>query len=587
VLGYLLERPGELVRRQDLQDHVWGALHVNSEQGLNNAIRQIRQALGDDAEQPRFLETLPRSGYRFVATVEPAPPDLPPQTSRITHRLVWSVLGVSSVVLAIALMVALLTGEDSSPVDVPPRLAILPFENLSDPTLDPYRSVLAEELITRFASLDPARLQVISRGSVRGYETSPPDLARVARELAVDYVVEGSVRLEENRTILASRLVRVRDGASLWSGRLALAGPDAASGTKWLTTELHRALSATVLGDPLPSIDEQVPPTSVAAWEAYLEGQYRLERGGLEALAESAAAFERAVSLDAKFAPAHLGLAEATWRRSALDPEARQAAQFAADEALALDPSSARAHLLRAEIAFYHQWDRDLAEQHYAKAIALGDGLSEVHSTYGFFLVATGAVEAALREAGRARDLDPISALVRGDVGLIYLYSGRPELALPECQRTLDLEPGTWSALQCLVDAHLELNQPERAAAAASLMSQLDADQTGAPSTTGRPIRNLEELRTYFEWRVDQLSEHQSEIAPGWLAAAAARAGRSEQALDWLAVARQTHSPSFLQVAASPTLKTLRTDPRFGELVAGTPIAQSWSRLSVVSPTGA
>ncbi|HEY7516241.1 MAG TPA: winged helix-turn-helix domain-containing protein, partial [Vicinamibacteria bacterium] len=359
VLVLLARRSGELVTREEIQREVWGGTFVDFEQGLNFCVKQIRAALGDQADTPRYLETLPRRGYRFLAPVERIVDSREPSESPVGEgplpggpaqsARTWAAWGTGLLLLLLGALVLF------RPAPPPARamLAVLPFENLSpDPAHDFFSDGLTEELITQLARLQPERLGVIARTSANVYKKAPKPVEEVGRELGVDYVIEGSVRREGDRLKVTAQLIRVKDQTHVWAESYERRLADSLSIQDDLARRVVQALQSRLLDAP-PSAPARNGPDP-SAYDAYLKGRYQLASRrplgtGSAALLEGVAAFEEAVRLDSGYAAAWAGLASALV--SLVDEGARSPAEgfaparAAAEKALDLDGDLAEAHV--------------------------------------------------------------------------------------------------------------------------------------------------------------------------------------------------------------------------------------------------
>ncbi len=576
ILAYLIQHPRRTVLRSELQDHLWGDRHVDATQGLNNAVRQIRKSLGDPAKKPLFLETVPRAGYRFIAPVEIVEAAAPsPEKAPLRGWRGWPGVAVVAVLVLLAALVTQWRGRDPMPEDRSVRVAILPLENLSGPAAEPLSALFSEEILTALSGLDTRRLTVLSRASMQRYSTHPQQLRKVAEELGADLLVEGSVRQDPQGTVLLVRLFRADVESILWGQRFAFDQAQVGSGAAVVAGEIARALSAHALAVPL-----QVPRVTTLglanpeAWALFVEARFRLSAGTAADLEAARQAFRRVTVLEPHHAPAWLGLAQATWGLPCDDPQVREEAQSLSEKALALDPLSGQAHLLRARIAFLQEWDLERAQGHFQRALELADGLSEAHSAYGLFLAIRGQAPAAIREADRALELDPISGLGHYDAGLTYLMSRQYREAAALCRSALEQLESTSEPLRwCLLDALVGLEEYEEARNLVLVWLRERPDRgpveravVAAPS----PRQAVGIFLTAMA-ASNGPTDYGSDFV-GWRALKAARAGEKDKALDWLEAAHRQRSCSFFW-ASSPAWDPWREEPRFQALVADSPLA--------------
>jgi len=567
VLAALVERPGQLVTREDLRARVWGDdTHVDFEQGLNFCVRQVRAALGDDAESPRFVETLPRRGYRLIAPVEAldAPPDAPASRRRPAATVLAATLAALLVGAVALLLPARASQSAPRPAAARSMLLVLPFANLGAGAEQEYLSDgLTEEMINGLGRLAPDRLGVIARTSAMAYKGSRKSVARIGSELGVDYVLEGGLRRSGERVRVTAQLVRARDQTQLWAGSFDADDDDVLSLQNDLATRIAEALSVRLA----PEAAQRAAP---AAQEALLKGRYHLARAGGAGVRESLRFFGQAVELDPRSAPAHAGLAEA-WIASANgggvpSADGYERARTAVTRALELDPDSAVAQRLKAQIALYHDWDFAAAGAAFERALALGPALAETHYWHASYLSVTGQPDAAQEAIRRAEALDPLSTAVRGDAAWYAFCARRFAEAGARARLALDLEPSDVMAREILVASLIAERRwdgaLEELRGAARARGALPAELAGLRGEAG--------LREHLRWRLRELAARDPGGRwPGLRAAASVQAGEPAEALRWLQRAHERRWPWLVAVLpADPRLDPLRGEPAFQALIA-------------------
>src|SRR6202034_2771608 len=319
VLSMLLERPGEVVTRQELQARLWPAdTYVGFDEGLNTAIRKLRIAFGDSAENPRFIETVPRRGYRFIAPVtrmEPATVEAPQislsqagrRRSSPVRTLSVSVLLVAALSVIAILELRLRDRSQSSVAQGRVMLAVLPFANLSDnPEQEYFSDGLTEETIADLGELTPERLGVIARTSAAAYKHTNKTIAQIGRELGVDYILEGSVRREGGVARISAQLIRVKDQVHLWAHNY----DRETGGLLALQNELGRAIAQQVqvkLAPPYAGRSTNKYAPSPEAYELYLKGRFYLNQRTFPEIDKSTEYFQRSIDKDPSFALAYAG----------------------------------------------------------------------------------------------------------------------------------------------------------------------------------------------------------------------------------------------------------------------------------------
>jgi TolB-like protein/DNA-binding winged helix-turn-helix (wHTH) protein/Tfp pilus assembly protein PilF len=462
LLRYLAEHAGQICGREDIQREIWGSeVFVDFDRGLNVCIAQIRAALNDDSEAPRFIQTVPRKGYRFVAPVELVAPveqvtglagSAPPPTPQWPGPARFRSLAVKATLVLVCAGLAFVVASLWLP-EHRTMLAVMPFENLTQrPEDGPAIDGLVDELITQFGGIDADRLGVIGRTSVMRYAGRRPGLAEVGRDLAVDYVVEGSFRSEGDRMRVSVRFVKVADQAQIWSDTYEQQG----AGRLEMQEEIAARVTVAVVRRLFPRSPPPVPTAHVpnaAAREAFANGRY-LQHKNSRADAERAIAwFAQAGERDPEFAEPWAAMAE-TYIRQAMSGavsgnEAFPKARAAAERALRLT-ESAEAHNALADVSFWFDWNWNAARTHFERAIALNPSLAQAHHDYAFYLVAMGRAPAGLASLRRAIAIDPLSPQVNLDAGWLLLQAHRFDEAIRQARRALELEPGLTEANGCI-----------------------------------------------------------------------------------------------------------------------------------------
>ena len=399
VLATLLERPGQLITRDELQQRIWpGDTFVDFERGLNKAISRLRDALGDSAERPAFIETLARRGYRFVALVE----------RKITS------------------------------------LAVLPLESLSgDASQDYWADGITDELITSIAKL--ADIRVISRTSVMRFKSRAMPVATIASELGVDAVVQGSVSVADRRMRIRAQLIDPYSDRHLWADSFDRELRDAVT--------LQHEIAQRIAGHLLPQLAGERPGRSAGghqvntdAYEAYLRGRFLWNKRTQEGIDRSFEYFNRAIALDPEYAPAYAGLADSYVILGifALRPshDVCPKARTAAEQSLRLDDSLAQAHSSLAVVKNLYDWDRRGSEEQFKRALELDPSCVVAHQWYAVLLTCLRRHEEALVEVSRARDLDPLSLVVNCMVAVTQMRAQLFDQAVSTCSKAIELDPG-------------------------------------------------------------------------------------------------------------------------------------------------
>lgn len=476
ILLLLLGRGGDLITRDELRQQLWPAdTFVDFDHGLNSAMNRLREALGDSADSPRYIETLPKRGYRFIAPIEvvTSPPPTQPVPTQPSPVHVSSpsravlLAAVGALIAAIVVAVFYLRIGRSAPATTKMTLAVLPFENLSaEADQDFFTDGFTDEMIAELGKLDPEHLGVIARTTTRLYKNARKDIGQIHRELGVDYVLEGSIRRAANRIRITTQLVQASDMTHLWaesyerdlSDVLTIQSEVAMKIAHSLTLALRRPESAATRSS-----------TSSTAYDLYLRGRAFREQATEESTRKAIEYFQRSIAADPQYARAYAGLADAYWLLGAPGWEVEQPmgvlqrAQSNAERALAIDPQLAEAHAVLAMIRLSYRWDRAGSEQEIREAIRLNPSSAIAHQYYSATLTTMGKFDDAIAEARRALDLDPLSAPAATTLGIRYWYAGRTAEAMIQFTKTLDAHPEFAIAHWGLAHTHLANGNTTRA----------------------------------------------------------------------------------------------------------------------------
>jgi len=558
VLRLLAENAGQLQTREEIQREVWGTdTFVDFDRNLNVCVAQIRSTLNDDSDAPRFIQTVPKRGYKFIAPVERVgapveqPPVEPARRSAGSRR-------TSMIVTAVTLIGAALVGAGYLRWRQPApsnrvMIATLPFENLSgDANQDMFTDGLTEEIIGQLGSLNPQRLGVIGRSSVMRYKGAPRGIALVGRDLHVDYVVEGTVRESAGRIRIAVRLIQVADQGQIWNDTLERAVDETFQIQEEVAAHIANAVSGNLLSGA-PAAPARSHARSQAAYEAYLNGRYLQGKGNRSDLERSIASFEQASKLDPQFDLAESALAESyvSWGRSGGPPqETFPRARAAAEKALNLNEANAEAHNALANALFWNDWNWPQAERHFTRAIAINPSFSLSSHDYAFFLVAMGRTEPGLASLRHALAADPLSWRVNIDAGWLLLQAHHFDEAIKQARRAQELEPGLAEANACIVRARFHQKQYREV---------LDAMHL----TGSNPEETLKRL--YREKLQDD--EKSGKADPFTMATRYTFIGENAKALDSLDLAYARRSIMMPLLKTEPSLEALHAEPRFQELV--------------------
>jgi TolB-like protein/DNA-binding winged helix-turn-helix (wHTH) protein len=465
ILAALLERPGEIVSRDDLRRRLWpDDTFVDFDHSLSTAIGRLREALDDSADNPRFIETLPRRGYRFIAPVERLSGTAPSQNDKAASvtstvpvsspaapppRALWR-LAAAGVVFAAAVAVGLysLRQRAPKPLEAAPHrimLAVLPFQDLSgDPKQDFASDAMTEEMITHLGRLTPQSFGVIARTSVMKYRNSTADVKTIGHDLGVDYVLEGSVRRGPGQIDVTAQLIQVKDQTHLWAETYERALTDLFTIERDIARRIAQSLALQLLPAQETAL-ARATTVNTDAYQAYLEGTQQLREGTKAGFENAAVSFARATKIDPAYALAYDGIAHAYLQQADYhfisSDYALAHARPAVEKALAADESIPESHLLLAEILHRADPHQTAIEQAYRRALELNPSSADAHLAYASYLREAQRHGESLRECQEAVRLDPLAPFSYVATGWTLLSMGRPDEAQREFQKSLGIDP--------------------------------------------------------------------------------------------------------------------------------------------------
>lgn len=595
VLQMLVEQPGQLISREEFHRALWPAdTFVDFDQGLNTAIKKIRDALNDSAETPRYIETLPRLGYRFVGELSGQakgavadPPDRNDAGERATgnpdpvrvpvgsqSRVPLRTVSLTIVILGLVGSGIYILSHRAPLTDVNINsIAVLPLENLSGSREQEYLADgMTDELITNLAKLGSPK--VISRTSVMQYKRAHQPLPEIARALKVDAVVEGSLAFSGNKIRVTVQLIRASDDRHLWAEEYEGEVGDVLALQRQIAEGIAQEVRAKLGPQQRAYFAYKVPRDPVLN-EAYLRGLYFWEKRTEPDLHRAIENFNAAVAQDPGFAPAYAGVANSynmLWYRGFMKAnEAVPQARAAVEKALALDPLSAEAHLARAYLFLHDEWDWTAAGSECRRAVQLSPGYALAHQWNAYYLRSAGKPEEALAESELARELDPLSMFKAFLMADALVQRGDDVAALPLLRRAIELDPSNsgphykladlFQKQGRVTDANAEWRTGLQLEGDSQLLSVFDSTIHRADLITAkRAVAGLQ-----IERRLEQ-AKHQY-VSPQRFVELYLQAGDNENALRWLVKAFDEHSSFLVEIAHDPRYEPLHSDARFQEML--------------------
>jgi TolB-like protein/DNA-binding winged helix-turn-helix (wHTH) protein/Flp pilus assembly protein TadD len=562
----LLERPGEVVTRQELRDRLWPSdTYVDFEHGISSAMNKARAALSDSAQTPRYIETVGRLGYRFIYPVTPvfapvqAPQIIENATPRTWRMSRWAVVAI--VLFAIGCGLAYWYGKNAEHSSVR-SIAVLPLKNLSaDAEQEFFSEGLTDELITRLATL--RGLRVISRTSIMQYKNTNKPLPQIAKELNVDAVVEGTVQRYGTRIRINAQLVHAIDDHHIWAQSYDREQRDILN----LQNEVTNAIAESIKLSIAPDTKERLAnarPVDPQAHEDYLRAKYHWSMRRVPDFWSSISFYESAIARDPTYALAYAGLANSyamlggysLSSQSQFIPKARAAA----NKALELDPNLSDAHLALAVMAQNYDWDWAAAEKEYLRAIQLDPNNATAHHWYAEFLSLQGKFGHAVAEIDRAEELDPLSLIIRCDKGAIYLYARRYKDAIAAFQSVLQRDP-SFPRAHLIQHAYMESGNFDAALADAE---KADAGgETWSRASLGYALARKGERKRAREILGRLMAADRPDVDPAGVLYIQIALGDRNAAFASLERAVQRHSMILPSLRVNPVFDPLRDDPRF------------------------
>lgn len=616
LLAILVERRGEIVTREELKERLWpSGTFVGFDDSLNTIVNKLRAVLDDEATNPRFIETIPRRGYRFIAPVEElaeaggaaeSPSGARPEHSRqATENIPGGAVSAFrrsriAMLLSFAALLLLAAGgyawfrahEKVATAAAPPirSLAVLPFANFSpDPGQDYLADGMTDELITDLAQI--GSLRVVSRTSVSRYKGTREPVGQIRKDLGVDAVVEGSVVRSGDTVRVNAQLIETSDDRHLWAQSFTREEKDIVA----LQDDVAQAVAERVEAAVLPEVRARLAraqPVNAVAYEAYLHGVSRLVHHSDADLLKSLAYFKQAAAVDPAMAGAYAGEAEAycyLGDYNALpDRVAWPQAEIAANHALALDDSIGKAHAARALALWRYEWNWKGAEAEFQRALALTPNDSDTHHIYGLFLAAKGDFHNAEEELRIAGQLDPLSLIIRTNMGWLSYFQHDFGGAIAQYRAVLQTDPDFAPAHQKLWIAYALDGKTSQAADELSEVFRIFHHEGLL-----RRLLPPGSAATHPAFRAEAVAYAGSgDVTPYEKARALAVIHEDRGALESLQEAQARHDTWLVYAGIEPGFAALHAAPQFQRLLASlgmngsphAPVPAEAHRLSQMTP---
>jgi TolB-like protein/DNA-binding winged helix-turn-helix (wHTH) protein len=589
VLANLLEHAGDVVTKEELQKRIWPSdTFVDFDHGLHSAITRLREALGDSSESPRYIETIPRRGYRFVAPLKvighaPESEVVEGKNFPAPWNRLWtfggSVLaGLLGGALLLGVVLTLNLGgarrwlrRESNPAIR--SLAVLPLENLSgDPAQEYFADGMTDAVITDLAKV--GALRVVSRSSVMRYKRTQKSVPEIAKELGVDAIVEGSIEHTGTRVRISAQLIRGATDQHLW----AEAYDRDVSDVLRMEEEIARSIAREIEVKLTPQEQALLTkgrPVDPQAYELYLKGRYFWTKATKESIEKAMGLFREAIAKDPTYASPFSGLADcytvlgvSFGVGSLSSSQATSQARSAAEEAIRLDDTLAEGHNSLANTRLFFDWDWAGSETEFKRALELNPGYSSAHHWYAHLLMAESRINEALAESKRALDLDVLSPVTNLHLGWHYVYSRQYDLAIDQLRKTLELDPSYGYAYWYMARAFEQQGKYSDALQALGKAQGLLKGNTAVAADIGHVYAVSGDKAAALKV-LTQLSAlpRGTYISPLEIALIYVGLGRKADAFQWLDKAYVERSDLLIYVNVDPRFDSIRSDPRFQDLV--------------------
>jgi TolB-like protein/DNA-binding winged helix-turn-helix (wHTH) protein/Tfp pilus assembly protein PilF len=609
ILAMLVARPGEVVSREVLRERLWPSdTFVDFDHGLNNAVMRLREVLGDSSDHPRFIETLPRRGYRFIAPVElkssgaehPAPEAVASEkaagipgvsgkngsanseellnAAQGHHNRRFSLPRIAVLAVAVLAGSALISGitvhyvrgvnASKGKANRSSSLVVLPLENLSgDKEQDYFADGMTDDLIANLAKIHS--LRVISRSTAMAYKGTHKPLPQIANELNVDAVVEGTVMRVGNRVRITAELVQVSTDQHLWADTYESPIGDVLALQNRVSSAIVDEIRINLTKEDKERL-AQKPSVSPEAYEDYLKGRYYWNKRSGDGFEKAIGYFEEATRRDPQYALAYAGLADcygiigATIYGRLPAAEASPKAKAAAIRALEIDPSLAAAETSLATAKFNYDWDWAGAADGFKKAIQLDPGYSTAYQRYSLYLSAMGKFDDSFEQIKKARELEPLSISINTSLGWRLYLAREYDRSIAQLRDTLEMDPASeWAHLN-LGQAYEQKGQFNLAIEELQKALELahSSPLTISALAHAEALSGNHAMANKLLSQLEELSKKQY-VSPYYVATVYLGLGKNELAMNWLEKAYADRSNGLVFLKVEPELDPLRTNPRF------------------------
>lgn len=576
VLLLLIRNAGHVVEKRQIFDDVWKESFV-SDNALTKVVKELRHALGDSAEDPKYIETIPKRGYRFIGALRAEPTSdtsidaSSPAAESVTTftNARWTLIGL---VLLIAITAAWYAFNKDDKTKSPSTIAVLPFKPLNVESRDESLELgMAETLIFRLSNLRDVVVRPIS--SVRKFTDPSVDPVKAGEELQTDAVLDGSIQRAGDRVRVTVRLVEVGSGAALWSEQFDESFTDIFRVQDSIAQRIAGVLALRLNRDEQEQLAKHMT-NNPEAYELYLRGQFHWHRRDADWINQSITAYKQALEKDPNFALAYIGLADAdmmlSGHRQATMMEAREKAAANIRRALEIDSRLAQAHNALAELKYQYEYDWRGAEEEFKTALDLNPNVAWIHQAYGWYLMSDARFDAANVEMERARQLDPSSLTVNAALGRLYYFSRQYDRAIQQYQNLIAQEPDDVSLHIALLTVYVQNKMYPHALEERLRIQEL----------RGVPKERLDLVRAAFNeggWEavlrknlreLDEESAERREQFAWSYANVYVGLGDKEKAFYWFEKLFDKHDVSIIQFKIEPAYDLLRDDPRYAELLS-------------------